>query len=150
MLSADSIKVVDSLKFETPKGKVVYGGGGIVPDVFVSIDTSAYFNRVHFTAMNAFVFDYIDHRRNQFTDLSFADFKENFDTDEVVINEYLSYIKETYNVEVRNRSYIKLYLKFLFAQLLFDDNASFEILNQNDRMLDKVRELEQKVDFIKP
>ncbi len=40
MLSADSIKRVDSLKFVTPKGKEVYGGGGIIPDVFVPIDTT--------------------------------------------------------------------------------------------------------------
>ena len=40
--SKDSIPVVDSLKFKTPKGKVVYGGGGIIPDVFVSFDTTQY------------------------------------------------------------------------------------------------------------
>ena len=40
MMSADSIKVNDSLKFVTPGGKVVYGGGGIIPDVFVPIDTT--------------------------------------------------------------------------------------------------------------
>jgi carboxyl-terminal processing protease len=39
MMSADSIKVNDSLKYVTPGGKVVYGGGGIIPDVFVPIDT---------------------------------------------------------------------------------------------------------------
>ena len=39
MLSADSIKVNDSLRYETPGGKVVYGGGGITPDVFVPLDT---------------------------------------------------------------------------------------------------------------
>ena len=39
MVSADSIKKVDSLRYVTPKGKVVYGGGGIIPDVFVPIDT---------------------------------------------------------------------------------------------------------------
>ena len=38
-MSADSIKVNDSLKYVTPGGKVVYGGGGIIPDVFVPIDT---------------------------------------------------------------------------------------------------------------
>ena len=40
MMSADSIKVNDSLKFVTPGGKVVYGGGGIIPDVFVPLDTT--------------------------------------------------------------------------------------------------------------
>ncbi|MCC6691708.1 MAG: S41 family peptidase, partial [Bacteroidia bacterium] len=38
--NADSIKFADSLKFKTPAGKVVYGGGGIMPDVFVPIDTT--------------------------------------------------------------------------------------------------------------
>jgi carboxyl-terminal processing protease len=38
--SADSIKFTDSLRFVTPKGKVVYGGGGIMPDVFVPLDTT--------------------------------------------------------------------------------------------------------------
>ena len=38
--SADSIHFADSLKFTTPKGKVVYGGGGIMPDVFVPMDTT--------------------------------------------------------------------------------------------------------------
>ena len=40
MISADSIKRVDSLKYTTPGGKVVYGGGGIIPDIFVPIDTT--------------------------------------------------------------------------------------------------------------
>ena len=40
LLTADSIHVADSLRYVTPKGKVVYGGGGIIPDVFVPKDTS--------------------------------------------------------------------------------------------------------------
>jgi carboxyl-terminal processing protease len=42
LTSKDSIHVVDSLKFKTPKGKIVYGGGGIIPDVFVPYDTIQY------------------------------------------------------------------------------------------------------------
>ena len=41
LLNKDSIKVIDSLQFKTPKGKIVYGGGGIIPDVFVAIDTTS-------------------------------------------------------------------------------------------------------------
>lgn len=40
--SADSIPIADSLKFYTTKGKLVYGGGGIVPDVFIPTDTSSF------------------------------------------------------------------------------------------------------------
>lgn len=49
MLNADSIHLADSLKFVTPGGKIVYGGGGIMPDVFVPIDTSGvtpYFSKL--------------------------------------------------------------------------------------------------------
>lgn len=42
MMSVDSIKVNDSLRFETRGGRTVYGGGGIIPDVFVPIDTTRY------------------------------------------------------------------------------------------------------------
>ncbi|MBR5019368.1 MAG: PDZ domain-containing protein [Bacteroidales bacterium] len=42
MMSVDSIKVNDTLKFETRSGRTVYGGGGIIPDVFVPLDTTRY------------------------------------------------------------------------------------------------------------
>ncbi|MGB0788909.1 MAG: S41 family peptidase, partial [Marinirhabdus sp.] len=64
LISADSIKVADSLKFVTPKGKVVYGGGGIIPDVFVGKDTSMENETIQFIGksgyMNSFVFEYLD------------------------------------------------------------------------------------------
>ena len=40
MMEADSMKINDSLKYVTPKGKIVYGGGGIIPDIFVPLDTA--------------------------------------------------------------------------------------------------------------
>src|ERR1035438_4613014 len=56
----DSIKFIDSLKFKTPGGKIVYGGGGIMPDVFVPLDTaghSAYLNEVSYAGIvNQFAF----------------------------------------------------------------------------------------------
>ena len=60
LMNADSIKVIDSLKFETPKGKIVYGGGGIIPDVFVSIDTTMFFPDFHYRRRREFVFQYFD------------------------------------------------------------------------------------------
>ena len=65
--SADSIHFADSLKFTTPKGKVVYGGGGIMPDVFIPMDTvdvTKYFMEV--TGRNIlyrYTIDYADKHR---------------------------------------------------------------------------------------
>ena len=147
--SRDSIKVADSLKFTTPKGKIVYGGGGIVPDEFVSIDTTAYFGTFHFRAMNDFVFDYVDNHRKELEQMTFEDFIKDFDKEEHIFNQYLEVIKTQYNDEVADKSYIKHYIKSLFAQFLFDDNAFNRVLNQNDRMLQRVQELEHQVDYVK-
>ena len=62
MYLIDSSQVIDSLKFITPKGRVVYGGGGIMPDIFVPLDTSGFnsfyseLSRVN--VFRAFVFPY--------------------------------------------------------------------------------------------
>jgi len=147
LTNGDSIKVNDSLHYKTPKGKVVYGGGGIVPDVFVSIDTTAYFGGFYFNSLQNFVFDYVDNNRSQFKNWAFDNFKTEFDKDEVIFNEFLSIIgKQHESMEVNPKSvpYIKIYLKSLFAQMLFDDNAFYEILNSNDKMLEMVYELENK------
>lgn len=64
---ADSIPVNDSLRYETPKGKIVYGGGGIVPDVFVPIDTTSvtsYFKElVGKNLIYSFAMNFVDKHR---------------------------------------------------------------------------------------
>jgi carboxyl-terminal processing protease len=145
LTNGDSIKVNDSLKFITPKGKVVYGGGGIVPDVFVGIDTTAYFNGINFQRINNFVFDYaIDNHREQVNKWTFDNFKDNFDANEVIINQYFSTIDRKNDL---NTPYTKLYLKALFARILFGENAFFEMLNENDKMLEKVLALESEAEI---
>jgi len=144
LTNGDSIKVNDSLKFITPKGKIVYGGGGIVPDVFVGIDTTAYFNGINFQMINNFVFDYaVDNHVEQVKEWTFDDFKNNFDKDDVIINQYISSIGENDNLNI---PYTKLYLKALFARILFGENAFYEMLNDHDKMLEKVIALENQIE----
>lgn len=69
LLSADSIHFPDSLKFYTPLGKVVYGGGGIMPDVFVPIDTvgnTNYFYELRYRGiLQDFSLQYVDNNRTK-------------------------------------------------------------------------------------
>lgn len=66
---ADSIHFNDSLKYETPKGKIVYGGGGIMPDVFIPMDTtrvSKFFMKVRNKGLiYKFAFEYSDKNRHR-------------------------------------------------------------------------------------
>lgn len=142
LTNRDSIKVNDTLRYVTPKGKVVFGGGGIVPDVFVGIDTTTYFGGFNPSIMNNFVFDYVDTHRKEMDSWTYDDFKVNFDNDDVILKKYISIIEEEIRIDPRNVPFIKLYLKSLFAQLMFDESAFYEILNQNDLMIKKVQELE--------
>jgi carboxyl-terminal processing protease len=144
LTNGDSIRVNDSLRFITPKGKIVYGGGGIVPDVFVSIDTTAFFGRFHFDAMRNFVLEYVDNHRAQFDDMSFNDFMSTFDKENDITGAYIDLIHKNYKVNNLNIPYIKQYLKSLFAQMIFDDNHFYEVLNKDDKVLEKVLQIENE------
>ena len=151
LISADSIKVNDTLKYLTPNGKTVYGGGGITPDVFIPIDTTRGFNSLHYRTLNNFVFDYIDNHRNDFEDLLFDDFLDVYYSENKIFNKYLSSIAIE-NVDQNEPEYqnIDIYLKALFVQQLYSDNAFYQIINQNDKMIEKIVELEKEGYSISP
>jgi carboxyl-terminal processing protease len=145
LMNADSIKVNDTLKFVTPKGKIVYGGGGIIPDVFVAIDTTMYFDNIHYRKVNDFVFDYFDMHQDSFENWTLNDFTEEFDRNNHIFNTYLNSLPDEFQEldEFEDKN-LKLYLKTLFAQQLFDANDYYKIRNEQDKMLKKVIKLNKE------
>ncbi|MEL4456725.1 S41 family peptidase [Lutimonas vermicola] len=142
LMNADSIKVNDSLKYETPKGKIVYGGGGIIPDIFVPIDTTMFFPDFHYQRSRQFVFQYLDTHVDEFEGWSFDTLMSDFDKDKHIFNEYMSEIpSEFQSFTGEEEKNFRLYLKALFAQQIFDINAYFRIVNEQDMMIRKVIEL---------
>lgn len=142
LLSKDSIKVVDSLQYKTPKGKLVYGGGGIIPDVFVAIDTTSYLYPFHYNTVNNFAFDYVDNKRKELTNWKIDSFITDFDKDETVFDSYLTSIKDRANPSFKTKLKLKKYLKASIANVLFGDVGFYRIIHQDDKMLQKVLELE--------
>jgi carboxyl-terminal processing protease len=142
LLSKDSIQVIDSLKYTTPKGKTVYGGGGIIPDVFVPINTTAYLSPFYFKSINDFAFDYVDANRNQLERTNINEFIKNFDADEKVFIQYLSDIKERISPTLKDKENLKRYLKASIASVLYGDLGFYRIIHKEDNMLQKVLELE--------
>jgi len=151
LMSADSIKVVDSLKYITPKGKTVYGGGGIIPDVFVSIDTVRYFNNYHYQYVRQFVFTYFDENVDEFKDWSFDRFLSDFDRDNSIFQEYINSVpSDLQKLKPEEEQSLKLFFKAEFARQVFDYNAYYNIINVQDNMLEKVIELDKEGYPIEP
>ena len=142
LVNVDSIKVNDSLKFTTPKGKIVYGGGGIVPDVFVPIDTTRMIERKYFTQMNEFVFNYIDKNRDELKGWSLDRFNAEFEQNNKLLNQYLRTIDIEGPISDYKKSIIERYLKESIAQQIFSDDDYSRILNKDDKMINEVMKLE--------
>lgn len=145
LLDENKIVVEDSLKFTTPKGKIVYGGGGIIPDVFVSYDAKMQNETLSFLVkkgfLSNFVFESLDEQRDLYSEMSQVDFFENFEIDDKVIKDLERSLKvktQTDFVFVAHKKEVKRYLKASLAEQLYGFGAYYKILNKHDVMLDKV------------
>ncbi len=149
MMTPDSIHFNDSLKYKTLINKrVVYGGGGIMPDVFVSADTSSnspYFNKlIAKGVLNTFTLEYFDRNRSRLTSQykSFPDFKSrfNFSPDDIKAfiakgeSEGVKYNEEQYN---KSKDEILLILKGYVASNIWQSNELYQIVNQGDKVINK-------------
>ncbi len=143
LLSKDSIKVDGKLKYTTPHGKIVYGGGGIIPDVFVPIDTTNIISNKLYGKLNEFIFSYIDNNRKALNTWKLEDFIANFDESNNVINSYLNYIDIKTPISPKSKENLKMYLKGLIARNLFGEKGYNIITQKNDNMVQKVIELDQ-------
>ncbi len=147
LISVDSIKVTDSLKFTTPKGKIVYGGGGIVPDVFVPIGTNeeeAIESMDSLGFISRFIFQHLEEDRTRYQDISREEFLLNFRVDDILFEKFVDYCLAN-SIKLSFYDYedmIKLYLKASLAQQLFSPNLHAKIKSESDHMLQKVLELD--------
>ena len=146
----DSIHFADSLKFTTPKGKMVYGGGGIMPDIYVPLvddSTEYYFNRIVNTGLlYQYAFDYTDKHRAQLQryqsveafDRSFAVSDAMFD--ELVKRAGEKGIKGTDEQKQVARREANILLKAYIARDLFGDEGFYPIYAPMDEILQRALE----------
>jgi len=126
----------------------VYGGGGIIPDVFVPYDTKMLNETLTFLEkrgyLNNFIFEELEKEREVYKNMSKEDFFNNFKiTDEVVksFEDFLKIKTRSNIVFVAYKEEVKHYLKATLAEQLFGFGAYFKILNKHDVMIDKVIDL---------
>lgn len=146
--SVDSIRVADSLKFKTPGGKTVYGGGGIIPDVFVPIgsneeeaiaalDGRGYFSR--------FAFEHLEEDRTRYEGYTEGEFFHEFRADDILFDRLVEFLAP-YSLSINYYDYeelLKAHIKAAIAEQLFSPDLKAQILAPTDAMLLRVLELDR-------
>ena len=151
LFSADSIHVDTTLKYVTPKGKVVYGGGGIIPDVYVPLvndSTEYYFNRIaNLGILYQYAFDYCDRHRAELTRYKTIEaFSTSFHVTTTMFNELVAQaekkgIKGTADEQKVARQKADILLKAYIARDLFDEEGFYPIYRPMDEILLKALEV---------
>ena len=148
--SADSINVDDSLRYETPKGKVVYGGGGIIPDVFIPQDSDNERNNIklllHGGYMSRFIFNVLEENRTFYNNVKREEFDEKVTISNEMVQDFVRFVGNgNIRLNVNNHTtLLKQYLKAVIAQQLYGTTAFEKLINENDPAIEKILELSQK------
>lgn len=146
--SAEKNVIKDSTKFYTSGGHVVFGGGGIMPDVFVPVDSTLMSDlylelRQH---VSGFVFNYMQHHEKDFKGHQLASFRNNFYTNDDLYRQFLNYadakgVKKKPKEGGAVKKEIKHFIKARIARHLFNEEGFFSVWNDTDSAVKKALEL---------
>ncbi|MFT6166438.1 MAG: carboxyl-terminal processing protease [Vicingaceae bacterium] len=153
LMERDSINFPDSLTYYTPNKRVVYGGGGIMPDIFIALDTTlnSELNRnlIRRGVYNQFILNYLNTHRKELKDKypSFQSFKSDFRLDDQLMEDFFTFaqkkkVKKDEGEYEKAKKLIDTQLTALFARNLYSVSAYFEIINGlNDSYLEALKVL---------
>lgn len=141
---ASKIIVADSTKYYTGLGRVVYGGGGVTPDVFIPLDTS-FANDYFFEArqhLAQFASRWMEGRdRSAFPENADA-FVRQFQVNDAMMEEFVSYLEKQGVARndkqlARCQAELRLQLKARIGKALFQDEGLYKVLNDDDPAVEK-------------
>lgn len=155
--SADSIKFNDSLKYQTKKGRTVYGGGGIMPDYFVPLDTtmnSAYVNKLFASdTSREYLLDYVSKNKGKFSKISVADYYKTFKVSDAMLMDLADFGKKN-KVEfdakdfAKSKEYLRILIKAHLGRQLYDDSAFYKVINDINEVYQQAIKLFGEADKI--
>jgi len=150
MTSADSIKHTNEKKYSTASEKILYGGGGITPDIFVPYDTAMFTKDVMHAMMNgtltSFVYKNFLRNEKEFRQYSSPkQFEENYQVNDETLNELKAFAeKDSVSLNLKGlqeRSILKREIKALTAREIWRTEGYYEVINQFDSTVKKALEL---------
>ena len=152
LFSADSIHFDDSLKYETiNKGRIVYGGGGIMPDFFVPLDTSNISNAslgslYNTNAIREYTLLYYENNKADLEAMDYEDYRRDFEVSDKMLNDLFDIARkagEEIDEEEMEQAtaFIKNRVKGLIARSVWGNDGAFPIFNQQNIVLQKALDL---------
>jgi carboxyl-terminal processing protease len=154
---SDSIKFNDSLKYITQNGRTVYGGGGIMPDYFVPLDTSLnshYLNELYTsTSIQEFTFGYAEDHRAALEKKGFESFLHSFVVTDAMINELVKVgernkVKPDYKELRTKKKLFQVHVKSQIARKLWGNDGFYPVFNETNeiflqslKLFDRIPEL---------
>jgi carboxyl-terminal processing protease len=150
----DSIHFADSLKFKTTLGRTVYGGGGIMPDIFIPLgknENNTWFNSLfNMGLLNQFAFKYVDENRTQLkSTYNEKSFIKSFTINENLFNELIEFsekagLKRDNDKIAFSKEKTKAWLKAFIGRSVFGDKAFYPVWLQQDDTFKKALETVRK------
>jgi carboxyl-terminal processing protease len=145
LYTADSIHFPDSLKYKTPNGKIVYGGGGIMPDIFIPLDTtkysSLYGEMFRKGVFSGFTLDYMNSNRELLKAKypTIQDFKKNFVVSDDLLKQVMDYahkegVEDSVPLYFSRRAEIFFNEKKELLDSLYKDPSSIQSMEQFNKM----------------
>ncbi len=141
LYAKDKIKIADSLKFKTKNGRIVYGGGGIVPDVFIPLEVKHGEESLDYILKSGivghFVFEQLDKDRMDFKGLTLEALTVIVATNNSYVKSFKAYLSAA-GLEInldRNKAIVNRYIAAEFARQLFGEGYYYQIVLKEDKML---------------
>lgn len=141
LYAKDSIKIADTLKFKTPKGRIVYGGGGIVPDIFVPLEATKGNEVIPMIMQSGIVSNYVfkelDQHRDQFYNLNFTQIITKIESSDLYYNNFKKMIiaNDSFVDLDSSKNFIKTHLAAEFCRQLLGENQYFQVVLKEDTMI---------------
>lgn len=139
----DKAKIADSLKFKTKNGRIVYGGGGIIPDVFVPFEgkhgEEGTTLLMQSGLVNYFVFEQLDQNRKKFENISLENLEKEIKSSDRYYTNFKNYLSKSglfFNLGSQEEI-VSYYIYAEFVRQLFDETSYFKLVLKEDEMIKK-------------
>lgn len=153
LTEADKMAIQDSTKYYTADGHVVYGGGGLFPDIFVPIDTILFSDSYLLLRqyVSEFTFGYVGENEQEYSEFTLDKFADRYTITDALFGKFLDYAKRKGLEEPlpnlnQVKGELKLLIKARIARQLFGDEGFFTVINSDDDMVRKALEILKEPD----